>query len=355
MSRLILLILCLFYANSAFSIKNLKTDFKSSLKASSRNSLTVKKRVLSLVPELKLLYKIDEDLHFKAYVGANLEAGSNDSLYIDEFAPENEVFIKEGKLKYSPFQFIALDFGILNQAQYQSPLFLSDIGFAGVQENLYFKFSNFFLKFHFQQSIPSNQTLSTRIGEVDEGTPRLYSETVSLGFKTDTTFLSVSYTHFAFNNLAGSVAYQSRFMGNSVSGTGLEGANFLYSFKGHSSNINFKLKMNIFRLWAYGQYTHNDEAPTSRSDGYLGGLVIGTTSFQGLVESYRNETDVVPAYYNSSFYGHNNYEGRVFGLKIHNLPKLLEFKFRYIQSSLIEDNLYQADFDAYRLDITKSF
>ena len=315
----------------------------------------VEARIFGVKANLYIDQKFSETVSGKLGAGASLETGSNNSLVIDEYAPERKWILKEGYLNWAPFNFLNLKAGAINQKVYNSPLLLTRTAFLAAEEKLTLELSEehiFYLRM--QQAIPNNQNLASRIGTVDEGTPAFYAETVGMDLQGDILAVKAEVSQWAFNKLSNGVAYSSRFSGNTITGSGQLNSAFAYKFKGYNvlidSSFNFT---DLIGFKFVGQYLYNDKAPDNRNTGRIVqlGLRLGDYTFIG--ENFENQSDSSPAYYNSKTYGHNNKEGNRFGLEGDFEEDKLGFKLWYLKMSPITNNIFQSDTTVFYASIKK--
>jgi len=272
-------------------------------------------RVVSFSMFGDIVQTVLPDLEAHIIAGAILETGSNESLFVDEFKPRQDLVLKEASLKYKPIDQILLKAGALNQGEYNSPLLLTDSAFVGAKEELNFEIADYRFGFFLAQSVPSNHFLTNRLGSVDEGAPSLLMEGISMHLGGDVMFFKAQAMRFKYNNLSANVAYNSQFLGNSTGGSSTSTTFFLYDFQGY--NANFNLGFNLgddFSLGLKGHYLFNDKAPDKRNTGYLVGINFEVGGFKLDLEYFDNQSDSAPAFYNSALYGHNDRDGYGGGL-----------------------------------------
>lgn len=350
-----LLLIGLFSYSSYARTKKFTYKLAAISQADVRDSRFVQARIWSLRPEIKMKYRLLENVSFDSELEAYLETGSNDSLYLAEYRPRREVFMNSGKLVYRPLQWLSLDLGARNQDFFESPLFLTETAFAGIGQKIKFNIANIKIKIEAQQTIANNQNLSTRLNVVDEGTPKFYSESIGASIQNSNFEFSVTYSLWRFENLSRSVAHQSRFMGNQVNGTTQENASFLYRYQGHNTFARLQFRLQELSLHLSGHYLHNNQSPNSFSDGIWLMAGIGIQNLFLFCEFFENESDSTPAFYNEKFYGHNNYQGEVLGLFWRTPSSEISLNLRYIKASVMRISLYQDDFTGTQFSIAKDF
>lgn len=272
-------------------------------------------RVVSFSFFANIKQTIVDGVEAQVIAGGVLETGSNESLFVDEFKPRQDLVLKEASLNYQPIEQISLKAGALNQGEYKSPLLLTDSAFVAAQESLNFEIGDYSFGFFLTQSVPSNHFLTNRLGSVDEGAPSLLMEGIRLHLAGDVMFFKAQVMRFQYNNLSANVAYSSQFLGNSTGGSSQSTTFFLYDYQGY--NASFDLGFNINEQSSFyirGQYLYNDKAPDGRNTGYLLSAGIEINNFKLSVDYFDNESDSSPSFYNSPLFGHNDRDGYGAGL-----------------------------------------
>lgn len=312
--KLTTFLLLMMFQTQAFAalFKSPPTHIKgvASLEAISVDDLQTEARVVSFSMFADIKQTVLPKLEASVIAGGVLETGSNESLFVDEFKPRQDLVLKEASLSYSPLEALRLEAGALNQGRYESPLLLTDTAFVSAKETLLFKFSDYSFGFFLSQAVPSNHFLTNRLGSVDEGAPSLLIEGITMHLAGDLMFFKTQLMRYKFNNLSSNVAYNSQFLGNSTRGSSPSTTAFLYDFEGYNAviEIGFNIGEDSSVLFK-GEYLYNDKAPDGRNTGYLGALTLEINQFSITGEYFKNESDSSPAFYNSSTYGHNDRDG----------------------------------------------
>lgn len=243
-------------------------------------------------------------------------------------------------------------------------LFASTISFPGAQEALDL-YSDSSGKFQIlaEEAIPTSQ-LTTPQPTLDQGVPSFLAAGAQWKFgqaSADPVNGSLHGRYFSFNNLPGSVAQESRFRGNSVSGTGGQDAEFLYEYQGVEAAANFKFNLsNDFKPFVQGTGIMNLDAPTGQNQGYSAELgfevrVSPKVIFTPAVEYFSIDSDVAPAFYNDRAYGHTNYQGLAFSTQITLPHSGLTALVRYASATIIQSNPYQNNFSLVTIQLGKSY
>lgn len=286
------------------------------------------------------------DLFFKSTV--SLETGSNEVLgNIAEFQPYEGINLNHAGLLYTPWDSTSFRIGALNQAELNSPLLVGPEAFAAMDGKL--SVGSFYVKA--TRAIPSNNQLSRRLGEIDSGTPSFNLETI--GFKQEGKLSFVTeLSNYHFSRLSSNIAEKSNSLGNSVAGVG-NATNFNYDFRGQ--NIMFELKYTLGKntLLLSGQYLENNKAPKGRREGSLISVGFNKSSWTWELESFRNESDTSPAFYNSKYHGHNNMGGSAIELSYE--KKEIHFSLRYTSFSPLEESAIQGATQISSFHLSKFF
>lgn len=333
--------------SKTFSID--KINVRSGINIDVVDAKDLKARVFGYEIGILLEDEVANDLKLFFDASAILEKGSNEVVAgVSEFEPTEDLTLNAGGIRYAPIKLLEFRAGALNQGDYYSPLLIGANAFTAVEEKLilgpvYFKA---------MQSIPNNSRLSQKIGEtLDSGTPYFGMETLGLKLgKKD--FFKLEVSHFQYKDLSNNIAEQSNILGNSIEGSG-DNSEFLYDFDGLNLMLDSRVLFSGFQLGLYGQYLYNDKAPDGRNKGYLGQLRFGTLSHILIIEGFKNESDTAPAFYNSKYYGHNNFEGTAIGYQM--IGKTLRFHLKYYDLKLIEQSALQEDSSIFNLKFSKHY
>lgn len=304
-------------------------------------------RVAGLYLTAKSKYRLGTTVTAFAEIGAQLETGSSQSIFSEEFRPQEKVYIHEANIRYIPFRFLALRLGVLNQDLYESPLLFNEAAFPAIRESILIPLGIFRARLIAQQAVPTSQSLATRTAAKKEGTPFVLTNSAifSLVFEQKY-FVEGQATHYQFRNLPPAVANESRFLGNSVTGVSVTNARFNFDFAGWNFAGKVGYREGTQEYFAVGgEFINNNEGPVGDNSGLRGwvrfGFPVGNTFLQPEAGYFRNESDTSPAFYNSKYYGHNNRRGYFVALT----SKLPDYSFtvKGIKADLINSNALQAD------------
>ncbi len=299
-------------------------------------------------------YSPSTPLTFYSGLLFNAQTGSNNAEFIDEYIPKQTWAIHQAVMTYRPTSFLSFSLGALNQGQWQAPLLLGNQAFAGAQEELHIKNDYMDLNLFLQQSIPTNQTLLSRLDSSEDGTPSLLLGGLRLTNKS----LLIQGMFFSFNELGSSVAHYSRFMGNSILGTTTSNSRFLYGHQGFHALVKTQFPIGQFMDLKTGwAFLHNNKTPDKRSDGYR---IFVDFDFKGFglgTEYFLNESDSAPSFYNLGTYGHNNVQGLI--ARLFGTINQMDYEFIIVRSQVIDQNvaqaLYQSERTSFQFNISRRF
>ena len=296
----------------------------------------------------KVQYKPISFAEFDLFAGFNLITGHSQYRYGDSESHSGFSF-KEAAIRLTPINHFKFGIGALSVQSFPIPsLLVSEVAFPGVSEEIMFGTTNQHIQVFAEQMIPTSSSLSTQTAE-QESTPGFYTEGIDLRsplFHRDL-ISGLYFGHFKFSNLPGSVANQSALYGNSVYETGPNSSQFHYGFDGYFGGVDLSWRMNRSIKLSFGEHIiSNSSAP---SDSRLGQVFDAKLEYQAhsdliitpSFESFFNESDSSPAYFNSAEYGHNNMEGFGGHLKIEFPKERFYARADYYNANLINQNSSQ--------------
>lgn len=296
----------------------------------------------------KVHFAMTKQILLRAAGSANLQSGYAQSRFGDN-TPQSGIALTEAVVQFEPLNAFAVEAGAIDQGHFKAPLLVSSQPFPGILEKIVYRSRNVRFELRAQQTIPTSTTLSTKTIE-SEKTPSFLSETIDLKVRPLTGMtLSLYGTHFRFQDLPSLVAHESSLHGNTTVSSGPNSTRFAYGFNGWMAGGEFR--WNWFSpavAWNIGtQMIQNLEAPQSyqnsqRTFSSLDMALPGDIRLSPMAEIFFTESDVVPAYYNSSGHGHTNRQG--WGAGIDTVFRKEKFKVgaRYLDSDLINSNSSQS-------------
>ncbi len=296
--------------------------------------------------QTKLRYRLAPSLSLRSDVSARLGTGRSQSRF-GEYTPVNGFKVREAIVRWTPIYNLGLEAGALGNNS-KMPNLISKGAFPGVSQFIRFKSKYFRAKFKALQAIPTSTTLSTRAIEKEE-TPYFFTESFEVTVKPAKEFSLTGYVrHFSFVDLPSAVAQDSALQGNTVFEIGPNDSAFRYEFNGWAYGAESKVKLHRrFTLLGGIFIVTNSEAPEAFNQGQytFGGARFNfkDVEISTVGDYFFTESDVTPAFYNSSAYGHNNRQG--FGAKIGLKFKKLGFNLSmsYVEAQLINPTANQSD------------
>ncbi len=352
--KLLIIISALLSLNSALAAEKIQKSYRPYTGLITMDDDQTEARVMGIGLDGKYTYKLFDGVVFNVKAGVLLESGSNNSLNLKEYEPEQQIYLDEGTLDLD-LSFFELKAGAIGLSYIDSPLLVGNTIFLGVREKVSFG-QDIKIFISSQQSIPYNQALNRRSGGIEEGTPTFLYHEAGFSFSNSNTHFDLTGGFYKFNNLSSEVANKSRFMGNSVTGTGSI-SRFVYDFEGTNISTNMEFgKENIVGLKIYGQYLFNDKAPDSSNSGHLLRSLLVYEDYEIGGEIYENGANTSPGYYNSKQYGHNARKGQSAIFNINRIKKVwkLETRFAVMNSTEIS-NLLVSDGQLFTLKFSRSY
>lgn len=296
----------------------------------------------------KFKYKLVDGLNFKAKANLGLESGRSQSIFGD-LEPRSGIYPREIKLEFKPLgNYLTIDAGQINQRWVNESLFVGNLGFPGISEQVRLKKKSFEVSARAQQLIPTSSTLSTRVTEKEQ-TPTLFTESVDATLRLSSqNFMKGRVLHYSYNHLPSVVAYDSFIYGNTVNAPDINNAEFVYKFDGFLTNLTFEQKISD-SLSAQVQWNtiRNNSAPSTNGEAQSINIWLsndfGRWIVTGMYKNYFIESDAVPAAYNSHRLGHNNRIGNAYGLNVESKDWGIIFKGYYTKADLLNPTVQRID------------
>lgn len=324
MQRLLFLLLNIPFLGLAAMATNLSTDVDNKQRKTNNifNSLELKtfhfsselektnKQILELYFEEKYQAFYDSNINLKANM--SLEAGSSEASTRNIYQVQNHFSLKEANIEKT-FEKWNLQLGTLYQKIWNQSLLVGSTGFLGLKESYRIN-SNFNISA--QQSIANNQSLSSRIGKINEQSPSFFFYQLNYSKENKNNLVNINIGSFNYQHLSSSVAHQSRFLGNTINGISNKTSKFSYEFNGFALNSSYTVKSFLNSFTFYGQYLNNTSAFKDTNQAYLLGF-SGSTKLKNQqelsfgIEKYKKEADSAPAYYSDLNYINNSIGARL--------------------------------------------
>lgn len=334
--------------SNVLAVEGIELNSKVSLNGSHVGGKLNEARTFGLNSQLNFNQYINEKLKINLAGGLSLETGNSETVYgAGTFKPTNSLYLINAKAIYSPFKRVTLAAGAINQNYQKNPLFITSTPFIGAQEVFSYKISNWTIELDLLQSIPSNHTLSKRLGSVNEGSAKFYNEKIRVKGEGNVLSVNASIGHFAFDQLSSSVAYESRLLGNSVSGIGNINNKFKYSFIGWNGDFALDYKNLPGTTISLNSAWHlNSKAPSNKNLGYKIGPSIafesGNRIYKIELESFENQSDSAVAYYSSKNYGHVNRKGAAIGASVDDIQNQINYGLKGVDTKPIISSPFQS-------------
>jgi len=309
-----------------------------------------------------LKYRLTQEITTIVDAAVVADTGYSQVTYVDDYQPSNNVLINEISLGWSPIELLNLKIGALNQAVYDDPIFLSNIPFPEATQTLTLAQGNLNLEFSSGEAVPSSST-SSPVTTQTNGLPALFLERIKFGID-DHKNLSASVwgSYFNFVNLPAQVAQESRLRGNTVTGVGVQGAQFAYGFSGLESGLSFRYKVPHSHLTPVfnANFIDNFDSPDQTDQAYLLSSGVEIRVSDGLfltpkAEYFYLQSDASPAYYNVTWYGHNNFEGPSGSLLLDWRREKICLEGRFSSGQVITANPIQNNFTLFYLAVSKTY
>lgn len=310
---------------------------------------------------LDFSHQLSKLIAVKARGGASLETGESESVYTGRsFEAGNSLFLEEALVALSPIEAVRLELGAINQGLHNNPLFLTNTPFVAVREIFSLPLDNWTLQLDMIQGIPSNYSLSKRLGNVEEGSSRFFNEKIRVIAKGKSASMNASFGHFAFDRLNSSIAYNSRLLGNSVSGVGSVNNKFRQGYAGWNGDLGFSYhKLSYVEISLESAFHSNERASAGKKLGYIIGPKISTKNLENNIsfrfKSFKNEADSTVAFYSSKYTGQTNRKGLLAGLEVENKKMNLSYGADAYLTRPIEANPFQEKERIIKLSLRKSY
>lgn len=335
-------------------LDDIEKTFEVRLKGMNANGAVAKARVMRTQFNLSLKHQLYPTIEGKVEALAKMETGSNSSTVIDQYSPQNRIRVGDSYLKWDPMGLFFVKLGSLDQSRH-TPLLVHRNPYTAAQQGIYYKYNkNYEFFFRLQQAIPNNDVLMERLTGIEEGTPTYLTQTAGMKLEGDLLSIRTFAKHFQFKNISSTIANQSRFIGNSISGTGDLNSDFLYSFDGFYYYLDVELKHGLWEAAVWAHYLYNDNAPDERNTGLFWGPIFRYDYFGIGLNIYENQSDSSPAFYANQAYPKNT-EGMDYYLEGNFPEDKVKLRFHYIEKELINDSLYQADETYWMVEFRKKY
>lgn len=300
--------------------------------------------------EGRLTHQFSPTFTFNGRVRLTAEVGGAQAAFTEDYAPKQELALREAKLDWHPWAPFTLSAGAIHQDDWAGKIFLDDQSFPGLRESVQIPFSDFYLALGAQQLVANTPVVTFGTPVPSEGYPFFFTERVAVGWKVNDAEVEVHGSHFSFESLPSSAAFDSRYYGNTVVGTSNTDAKFVYSYQGFEAGVTGKVFLANWlepKLTVQALYNTN-AAGGSSATSYVAALsnkieVDPTVTITPQVFVFQMGQDASPAIYTSTDWGHNNRRGYGVGLDAELVRDRIEIGAQGVRAPTIVSNPFQAD------------
>lgn len=335
------------------SVKDQKFSALWSIKsrAESYSDATDDSFLYSVGSQVRISYSLLERLEFKGQMDFSFRGGRVQARFGD-FVP-NGINLSYGYFDLEVFEdHFSLLFGALNQRGTFSDVVMSYRAFPGLGQELKFKGMDDQLEFSFgaQQVIPTSYSFNTELVS-KEDLPSLMTLRASVFYEGDRFNLGAYAGFFSYSDLPSKVADSSRFLGNTVRGTG-SASEFVFGFEGWTASLRGRFDLDIHTAMGFSMDVHeNTSAPDSFNQSQLLRLFLSRRLNKDIgldltLANYFIESDAVPGYYTPTSLGNTNRKGNYIELGMEWVPHKLRVSGRYVKSDLINVDTTGRQYDA---------
>ena len=299
---------------------------------------------MSLTVNSQLEYKLTSDLDFFTDIDFSLELGNATGAYSNVLVPERGIYLRELLLrKY--FGNFHIGVGAINQGLFSSAILFHHSIFYGLYEKFVVSERTWNLHLFAQQSIPTAIGFSPDTRK--QTTPLFFTYMANLELRASKLQFGANLAYFSFKNPSKEMANSSRFLGSTVIGAGLPGANFVYDFQGWILRGEISRDAMPFTFSLNTHFVRNVEAPDEKSDGWLLSLGLGfkkrDLELFSEAQIFRLESDYFPGIYSRELLGYSNRKGKLLSLKFKFPKEKFFLKATYVISDVVEQSLVQSD------------
>jgi hypothetical protein len=278
--------------------------------------------------------------------GLQLETGTAQARFSDEFNPKQAFRLREASVQYNPFSFLKLGVGALNQDRWQNNLLLNKRTFPSLEESVSMGAGAWALSLTGVQSIASDTSTLQPWGNWNVGLPHFFMERLGVEHSLTKVKTKAWASHFLFENLPTAVAYQSSFLGNTVRTLGPSLSDFAYGFQGVELGTRQDIFIDTLTCSWGTKWISNLHAPAGGARELWSRVSIPISSGINLVPEARIfliESDAVPAFFNDRTTGHTNRRGYALRLGMEWLKEQLEVVGEFSDSRVVVPDSHQND------------
>jgi len=312
-----------------------------------------------------LKHSVDEDVEARLLGGVSLAKGSAQGLHKNEYEAPNGLWLGEAVVAWQVFGPLSLEGGAVAQSSHGSALLLRSLAFPGLVQKLSLGSLSGYIDLSAEQAIPTADAVyASGVTELPT-TPLLLVETLRVGMESSNHIKAeLSARRFDFSHLSRVAAADGRALGNSVTGVGTAGAEFMYGFGGVEFGGSLQGEWTVgparLRPVLSGALLTNLLAPAGKNTGTLVGVSLRTQlgdrwAFTPSLDVFSNASDASPAAYNSRDFGHNNMRGLRLGLKLEGLRSGWILDGNFTQTDVLTTTPFQSGAKVFQISIGRTY
>lgn len=296
------------------------------------------------------------NFHKNFWIDANLSMNLNSSRVQTRYINRNDenFVLNELAINFQPTKYTLFKLGAINQGHLDSPMLISAISFPGAMANLEANSDRSTFGIKAQRLIPTSTSFDSERTSKEAlplfQTAGVYGKAKLLNFID----IDGQINYYEFNKLPSVVAFESRRLGNDVSGIEIGDSRFLNNFSGLSQTANIKLNFHskIEQFFKVAIVENENTADgDNRAQLLETGLILKLANFNLIpsIATFYAEPNVAPAFYNSSLFGNTNRQGNKYALRAEMKSIKLNVEVGYIDAKTINTSVFQDDLSSLQL------
>lgn len=306
--------------------------------------------LFGIQPQFK--FKLTPEFTLNADIYLNLSAARIQSRYLNR---QDENFVlNDLSMVYEPTNYTKFSLGALNQGHLNSPLLVTNIGFPGAAATLHYTTNDYSFGLKGQRTIPVSQSFDSDRTDKEE-LPYFQTQGVFGEFKP-TYFLKVKgqVNYYSFSDLPSVVAFESKRLGNDVTGVEVGDSFFVYKFSGiaqsYEANLQYTRDLQQDFLVSIVENENTNDG-NNRAQFLKTSLSYDFESVRltPSLASFYTEPNATPAFYNYRLYGNNNREGFEYSLSADFKKLGFSVSAIFVDSKVINQTIFQDDLKSMQL------
>jgi hypothetical protein len=359
--------LCLFVLVGSVALATTETEIKTRDEVAPREKKTsigmalslygfgasaseIESRVVGTVIESDVKHSLTSRLKARLQAGVQLETGTARSFYNSEFEPRQTLILKETSLTATPLDFLTVRAGALDQNELRSPILFANQTFPAIAEEITLPFGKLKFALTAEQAYAADTQNFQSKARYFQQAASFFIERMRLSYTDKNNFeATLLASHFLFKNLSTQAAYQSNFLGNTVTGSGTASSRFASPFQGYEVGAHTTVRLFPWMNSA-GQLSllYNNRAPTDSNFGYWSSLKLEISAVRDFTISpsiavFRIESDVSPALFTDRAYAHTNSSGYQLGIDLTIPSQSVQILIAYCDSKLLRQSPYESN------------